>query len=144
MSDHALLASSPSVHSEPDAVAFALLAAQLVGEFEQDGGGRAAVVGAYVAGVAQRIVGVVVAGDDDDAVARAGKLGDDVAHGKLAFGRVGGEGIVFDLVVFQVRQDVVFELLVIRAADGRGPKATTSRVYCMARFGVEGRAGVEL
>ncbi len=87
---------------QPHAVAVALLAAQLVGQFEQDGGRRAAVVGAYVAGIAQRIVGVVVAGDHDHAVARTGKLGDDVAHRKFAFGGVGGEGVVFDLVVLQV------------------------------------------
>src|SRR5580658_5469812 len=41
---------------QPDAVAIALLtrspAAQLIGEFEQNGGGRAAVVGAYVSSIA--------------------------------------------------------------------------------------------
>ena len=37
----------------------------------QNGGGGATVISAYVPGIAQRIVGVVVAGDDDHAVARA-------------------------------------------------------------------------
>src|SRR5208283_3005989 len=109
---------------EPDAVAIALLTrslaaqsgAQLVGEFEQDGGGRAAVVGAYVSGIAQRIVGVVVAHDDDDAVFGAGKFRDDVADGELPFYGVGGEGIVFDLIAFQVVEDITFQFLVILVA----------------------------
>src|SRR5208283_2119848 len=61
---------------QPDAVAIALLIAQsdaqLVGVFKQDGGRRSAVVGAHVSDIAQRVVGVVVAHDDDDAVFRAG------------------------------------------------------------------------
>ncbi len=123
---------------EPDAVAFALFAAQLVGQFEQDGSGRAAVVGADVAGVAQRIVGVVVAGDDDDAFARAGKFGDYISYGKLAFGSVGGEGVVFDLVVLEVGQDVIFQLLVIRAADRAGAEGYDLAGVLHGASGVEG------
>src|SRR5260370_18686750 len=78
-----------------------LFAAELVGVFEQDGGGGGAVVRAYVSGIAQRVVGVVVAEDDDDAVSSAGKFGDDVADGKLPFHGVGGKGVVFDLIGFE-------------------------------------------
>src|SRR5713101_2959799 len=105
---------------EPNAVAIALFAAQLVGVFEQDGGGRAAIVRAYVSGIAQRVVGVVVAEDDDDAIFCAGKFGDDVADWELPFHRVGDKGVVFDLigfeVFFEVIKDVALEFLVILAA----------------------------
>src|SRR5260370_30588661 len=95
-----------------------LFAAELVGVFEQDGGGGGAVVRAYVSGIAQRVVGVVVAEDDDDAVSSAGKFGDDVADGKLPFHGVGGKGVVFDLiafeeVLFEVLKNVVFGFLII-------------------------------
>src|SRR2546430_450851 len=79
---------------EPDAVAIALLpgfpAAQLVGIFEQDSGGRTAIVGADEPGVAQWINRVVVAEDNDDAIFCAGKFRKDVADGKLPFYGVGG------------------------------------------------------
>src|SRR6266849_3994448 len=106
---------------EPNAAAIAFFAAQLVGVFEQDGGGRAAIVGADVSGIAQRVVGVVVAEDDDDAVSSAGKFGDDVADGKLPFHGVGGKGVVFyliafEVVVLEVIKDVALEFLVILAA----------------------------
>ena len=126
---------------QPHAVAFALLAAKLVGQFEQDGGGGAAVVGADVAGIAQRIVGVVVAGDDDHAVARAGKFGDDISHRKFAFGSVGGEGVVFHVIVLQVGEDVVFELLVIRAADGARAEGDHLAGVLHGAGGVEGLGG---
>src|ERR1017187_7420159 len=92
---------------QPDAVAIALFLAQLVGEFEQDGGGRSAIVGAYVSGIAQRVVGVVVAEDDDDAVFCAGKFGDDIAYRELPFWGVGGKSIIFHLHLFAF-QVIVF------------------------------------
>ena len=112
---HGFFAVGPN---QPDAVAIAgfCAAAELVGEFEQDGGGRAAVVGADETGVAQRVIGVVVAEDGDDAIFFAGKLRDDVADGELPFHRVGGKGVVFDLIAFQVIENVVLQLLVILVA----------------------------
>src|ERR1700736_821571 len=83
------------VPNQPYAVAVALLPSQLIREFEEQRAGGAAVIGSHEACVAKRIIRVVVAGDDDDAVFRAGKLGHDVVDGKLAFGSVGGEGVVF-------------------------------------------------
>ena len=132
---HSFFAVGPQ---QPDAVASAFFAAKLVGQFQQNGGGGAAVVGTDVPGIAQRVIGVVVAGDDDHAVARAGKLGDDVAHRKLAFGSVGGEGVVFHMVVFEMRQDVVFKLLVIGAADGARAESDHLAGVLQRAGGVEG------
>src|ERR1035438_7215084 len=113
----------PSLHrffaigpDQPDAVSIALFArgprqarfwlvgavAKLVGVFEQDGGGGAAVVGTHVSDIAQRVVRVVVPHDDDDAIFFAGKFGDDVADGELPFHGVGDEGVVFHLIAFQI------------------------------------------
>src|SRR5208283_908489 len=126
---------------QPDAVAIALLAGcfvQLVGVFEQDGGGRAAVVGAYEAGVAQGINGVVVAEDGDDAVFGTGKFGDDVADGKLPFYGVGGESDVFYLVAFQMIDYVVLQFFVILVAHVTGAEGGDF-------FGVlEGALGIDV
>src|SRR6266404_2617241 len=105
---------------EPHAVAIALLsgspAAQLVGIFEQDGSGRTAIVGADEPGIAQWIDRVVVAEDHDDAIFFAGKFRDDVADREFPFHGVGGKGIIFDLISFEVVKNVAFEFLVILAA----------------------------
>src|SRR5580698_2361047 len=102
---------------QPDAVAIALFsrfafsrfpAAQLIGKFEQDGGRRSAVVGADVSDIAQWVVGVVMAHDDDDAVFGAGKFRNDVADGEFSFDGIRGEGVVFYLVTFQVVDNVAF------------------------------------
>src|ERR1039458_6579411 len=103
---------------QPYAGAFAGLAAELIGEFQQERAGRAAIVGADIGCVAQRVVGVVMTGDDDDAVFGPGKLADDVMDGKLAFGSVGSERVVFDRVALQMGGDVVLDFPVISAANG--------------------------
>jgi hypothetical protein len=72
--------------------------------------GRAAVVGADKADIAQRIVGLVVRGEDDHAVFFAGKAHDEVAHGHRADGRVGGEGVFFKLVVLELVAQELFRL----------------------------------
>ena len=46
----------------------------------------------------------------------AGKFGDDVADREFAFDRVGGKGVVFDLIAFQVVDNVALQFLVIFAA----------------------------
>src|SRR5271156_4262467 len=93
---------------EPDAVAIAFFPGELLGEFEQDGSGRAAIVGAYESRVAQGINRIVVAEDDDDAIFCAGKFSDDVADGELPFHGVGDDGVVFYVVGFEV---VFFEVI---------------------------------
>ena len=47
-----------------------------------------------------------------------GNLAMMLSHGKFAFRRVGGENVGLDLIAFEMGEDVVFNLLVIRAADG--------------------------
>src|SRR5713226_2766016 len=108
------------VPHQPDAVAVALLPPKLICEFKEQRAGGSAVISSHEACVAQRIIRVVMAGDNDDPVFRSGKLGDDVMDGKLSFGRVGGEGVVLDLVAFEMGEQIVFDLLVICAADGTG------------------------
>ena len=69
------------------------------------------------------------------------KLGDDVPHRKLAFASGGGEGVLFDLVVFQVRQDVVFQLLVVWAADGARTESHHLAGILQGAGGVKGGRG---
>ena len=91
---------------QPHGVAFELFAAavcaQLVGDGHQQAGGCRAVVGADEVDVAQRVVGLVVGGEDDDAVFFAGEAHDEVAQGDRADGGVGGEGVFFKLVVLEM------------------------------------------
>jgi hypothetical protein len=79
-----------------------------------------------------------VAGDDDDACARSGEFGDDISYRKLAFWRVGGESVVFKLVIFEVSDDVILELLVIRAADGTRAEGCNLAGVLHGSSGVEG------
>ena len=83
------------------------VSAQLVGDGHQQAGRRRSVVGADEVDVAQRIVGLVMGAKDNHAVFLAGKTHDEVVHGHRADRGVGGEGIVFKLIVLEV----VFEEL---------------------------------
>src|SRR6202034_3947056 len=105
------------VPDQPYAVTVAGPPAQLIGNFQQQSAGGTAIVGADVGSAAQRVVRVVVAGHDDDAVLFAGKFGNDVVHRELAFRRVGSEIVVLDQIAFQAGGDVVLDLLVIRTAQ---------------------------
>ena len=68
-----------------------------------------------------------MARNNDDAVFGSGKLGDNIMDGKLAFGRVGGERVVLDLIAFEMGEDVVLDLLVICAAQR--PRAKGNDVF---------------
>src|ERR1700716_1652909 len=57
-------------------------------------------------------------GHHDDAVFLTGKLCNDVANWKFSFGSIRGERVLLDRVAFQMRDDVVLDLLVVGAADG--------------------------
>ena len=71
-----------------------------------------------------------------------GNLATMLRTGNLPSGDVGGgEGVVLDLIVFEVGQDIAFQLLVIGAADGTRTCSTTSRVYCRARAALKAGAG---
>ena len=102
---------------QPHAVTIAFLAAQLIGDFEQNRGGRPSIVRPNVSRVAQRVIRVVVARNDYDAVLRARILGDDIADWEFPLRRVGGEAVVFDLVTLEMGNDVLLQLFMIGAAD---------------------------
>ena len=73
-------------------------------------------------------------GKDDNAILCSGKLGDDIPRGQLAFGSIGGEGIIAEVGALKLRVDVVLKFLVIGAAD----RASTKRGHL---FGVLKGAG---
>ena len=66
---------------EPHIVAVTFFTAELVGQFEQDGSGGATVIGTDIAGISQRIVGVVMTSDYDDAVTLSASAGTVTQNG---------------------------------------------------------------
>src|SRR5580704_10174584 len=119
----------PVSPQQPHAVAFTLFSAKLVGQFQQDGGGRAAVVGSDISCVAQGIIGVVVTGDNDHTLSSSRKLCNQVAYRKFPIRGIGNESVFFDTVPLQVIEDVVFQFLVIGAPDGtRAERHNLARV----------------
>ena len=91
---------------QPDAVAVVRLSPQLIGNLQQHPAGGSAIVGTDVGGVTERIIRVVVAGDDDDAIFRTGEFADDVVNRYLPSG-VGGEDVVVDRFGFEIGEEVV-------------------------------------
>src|SRR5580700_9653629 len=104
------------VPHQPDAVAVARFAAELIREFQQQRAGGTAIIRSYERCLPERVIRIVMAGNDNDAILRSGKLGDDVVDWKLAFRRVGSERVVLDLVAPEVSEEIVFDLLMIGAA----------------------------
>src|SRR5882672_12822584 len=102
---------------QPDAIAFELGSAQMLGEFQKQSRGGSAIVGSDEGGLAERVVGVVVAGDDDDAIFLAGKLRDNVSSRKASFGTLDCESVVDHLIVLQARVEILFDLPVPGAAQ---------------------------
>ena len=58
-----------------------------------------------------------MAGDNDNAVLRPRKFGDDVVNRELSFRSIGGESIILDAVALQMREDVILEFLMICAPN---------------------------
>ena len=87
------------VEDEPDGVALGRMDAEDVADLDEEGGGGGSVVGSVELDVAQRIVGLVVAGEDDDAVFLAGEFDDVVAHRLETGGSAGGEGVGFEVAL---------------------------------------------
>ena len=56
------------------------------------------------------VVGLVVRAQHDHAVLLAGKAHDEVAHVHRTDGRVGGKGVLFQLIVLQVGAQKGFRL----------------------------------
>ncbi len=67
---------------------------------------------------AQRVIGFVVSGEDDDAIFLARETHDEVAHGNGADGGVRGKGVFFQVVALEV---VAEELLGFQMAGAGGP-----------------------
>ena len=116
---------------QPHRVAVEGLAAQLVGYGHEQAGGRSAVVGAHKVDVLKPVVGFVVGGQHDDAVLLAGEAHDEVAHGHRPDGRVGGERILFELVVLEL---VAQELFGLQVAGAGGPaRANGYKLACVLK-----------
>ncbi len=82
-----------------------------------------------------------MAHDYDDAVFCAGKLRNDVADGELPFHGLGGKGVVFYLVAFEMVDDVALQFLVVLAAHiARAEGGNLARVLEGA-FGIDVRDG---
>src|SRR5262249_20383499 len=78
---HGFLAVIPE---QPDTVAVVLLSAQLIRDLKQQGAGRSPIICPDVVDISQWPIGVVVAGDDNNAVLRAWKFGNDVVNRKMS------------------------------------------------------------
>ncbi len=105
------------VEDEPDGVAFGRVGAEYVADLDEEGCGGGAVVGSVEVDVAERVVGLVVAGEDDDAVAFAGIFDDEVVHRLEAGGCIGGEGVGLEVALGGFGGEVLLdELLGLRVA----------------------------
>ena len=71
----------------------------------------------HVRCIAQWIVRIVVAGDYDDSIPRAGKLRNEISHRKLPFGSIRSKGILLYFIAFEMDENVILDLLMIGAAD---------------------------
>ena len=95
------------------------MGAEDVADFDEQRGGGGSVVGSVELDVAQRVVGLVVAGEDDDAVFFAGVSDDVVAHGLETGGSAGGEGVGFEVALGGFGGEVLFdELFGLEMAGG--------------------------
>ena len=105
------------VEDQPDGVALGRMRAEDIADLDQQRAGGGAVVGSVELDVAQRVVGLVVAGEDDDAVFFAGIFDDEVAHRLQAGGRAGGEGVGLEVALGGFGGEVLLdELLGLRVA----------------------------
>src|ERR1700677_3420256 len=126
---------------QPDAIALALFsrlrAAQLIGKLEQDGGRRSTVVGTHISDITQRVIGVVVTHDDNNAVFGARKFRNDVADRKFSFDGIRGKGVVYYLIAFQVVDEVALQPLVIFAAHVTRTEGGNFAGVCEGALGID-------
>ena len=83
------------------------MAAQVIGDFEQQPGCRGTVICADEGRIAERIVRLVVRGQHDDPVLLAGKTDDEVGHLLWARGRGGDEGVGLQIVVRELLLQII-------------------------------------
>ena len=82
-----------------------------------------AVVGSDEVDVAERVVGLVVGGEDDDAVLFAGEADDVVAHRLEAGGSVGGEAVGLEVALGGFGGEVLLDELLGFGVAGRAVEA---------------------
>ena len=111
----------------------------MICQLEKQPGRGPSIVGADKAGIAEVIRRVVVTGNDDDPVLGPGIFRDDVADRKLPFGRVSREEVVLHVVALQMGINVIFEFLVIGAADGPRSKRCDLLGVLESSIGVDAR-----
>ncbi len=94
---------------------------KVVADLNEQGGGGRTVVGSDEVDVFEPVVGLVVAGQDDDAILLSGEAHDVVAHGQQADGGAGGEAVCLEVALggfgFEVVLDELLGLEVVRRAD---------------------------
>ncbi len=109
------------VEDQPDAVALGRVRAKVVADLDEQSCSGGTVVGSDEADVLERVVGLVVAGQDDDAVLLARIAHDEVAHGEQAGGGAGGEAVDLEVALGcfggEVRLDELFGFGVVGRAD---------------------------
>ncbi len=94
-----------------------------VADLDQQGRGGGAVVGSVELDVAQRIVRLVVGGEDDDAVFLAGIFDDVVVHRLETGRRAGGKGVGFEISLGGFDGEVLLDELFSLQVAGRAVEA---------------------
>src|SRR5258708_37181684 len=113
------------VEDQPDGVALGRMSAEDIADLDEEGSSRGSVVGSVELDVAQRVIGLVVSDEDDDAVFFTGIFDDVVAH-RLESSRSGGsKGVSFEVSFGgfggEVLLDELFGLLMAgRAVEALG------------------------
>ena len=92
-------------------------------DLDEQGGGGGAVVGSVEVDVAEGVVGLVVSGEDDDAVFFAGEADDVVVHRLETGGGAGGEGVGFEVALGGFGGEVLLDELFGFGVAGRAVEA---------------------
>jgi hypothetical protein len=128
--DHAILADGlfAVVEEQPDGVAGGRMSTVILAQCDEQGGGAGTVVGADEGDVFERVVGFIVAGEDDDAVPLARKFDDVVVHPHWADGGGGGEGVVDQVAMGGFGGEVGLDEVFRGDVAGRGDVAPGGNV----------------
>ena len=86
----------------------------------------------------ERVVGLVVAGEDDDAVFLAGVADDEVAHVQQAGGGAGGEAVGLEVALGDLGLEVVLDEGFGLGVAGRADEALGRDVEVLLGEGVDG------
>jgi len=111
------------VEQEPDGVALGRMGAEDGADLDEQSSGGGAVVGSVEVDVAEGVVGLVVSGENDDAVFFAGESDDVIAHRLEAGGGAGGEGVGFEVALGGFWGEVLLDELFSFGVAGRAVEA---------------------